>query len=69
MAISWVFYGLTVLILSVTIMAQWFVWMVLSMSIGNGWGLILFLPLFAAQLLLFFSPKKSSASCDIPRNP
>lgn len=59
---------ITVLVLAVTIMAQWFLWLVFGTAIWNPWGMILALPVIGAQILMMFiDPARKAASCKVPK--
>ncbi len=61
-------WGLLSVILAVTVMAQWFLWFVVTSQVFAPWGMVLGVAVAAAQILALFGRKRepAEASCPLP---
>jgi hypothetical protein len=51
MILAWPFGALALLCLALTIMAQWFLWMVLGVALWDPWGGLIALPTLVTQIM------------------
>jgi hypothetical protein len=63
----WVCSSLLALVFALAVMLQWFLWLVLTMSLFSGWGVIFGGLVFALQLWLLFGTAQRSKACELPR--
>lgn len=63
-------WGLTSLILAVTVMSQWFLWFVVTSQVLAPWGIVLGVTIAAAQIAALFLNRREAAdaACPLPRD-
>lgn len=66
-AALWVLNGLEALVLAVTIMVQWFLWLALTSQVWAPWGMAIGGLIVAVQIWLLFGTATPKNACELPK--